>query len=152
MKPLAKQKAGWRLLSHDLFDLFLIQGALDSLGVALADHHHQWSEGEHEIYEQATKTITSWVADCKEIDSSASVISCSLLPLLELRLRDGPSSIQSLASGYSLWRVVSVALHLVMSTSYLRFRCFCSYVCCCVKNLLSNDKGLATQPAKMNPE
>lgn len=31
----------------------LIVGALDSLGVALAGHHHQWSAGERAIYEQA---------------------------------------------------------------------------------------------------
>lgn len=31
----------------------LIAGALDTLGVALTDHGHVWTEGERTIYEQA---------------------------------------------------------------------------------------------------
>lgn len=34
-------------------DQDLIGGALDSLGVALTDHHHQWTAGERAIYEEA---------------------------------------------------------------------------------------------------
>ena len=30
--------------------------ALDKLGVALADHNHQWTDEEHRIYEEACKT------------------------------------------------------------------------------------------------
>jgi len=123
---------------HDLFDLLLIQGALDSLGVALADHRHQWTNGEREIYEQATSKLTSWIDGCREIDSSASAKHCYLLPLLELHLRGDRASAQSLVSGHSLWRVVSVALLLVVSTSYLRFRCFCSWLRIGVCKFLSN--------------
>jgi hypothetical protein len=32
---------------------YLILGALDTLGTALADHSHVWTEGERTIYEQA---------------------------------------------------------------------------------------------------
>lgn len=35
----------------------LIIGALDSLGVALADHRHQWSDGERAIYEEAVALL-----------------------------------------------------------------------------------------------
>lgn len=34
-------------------DLDLIRGALDSLGVSLSAHNHEWTVGEREIYEQA---------------------------------------------------------------------------------------------------
>lgn len=34
-------------------DVALILGALDSLGAALSDHDHQWTDGERAIYEQA---------------------------------------------------------------------------------------------------
>lgn len=131
--------SGSGVVCADLFDFLLIQGALDSLGVALADHHHEWTDGEREIYDQATILISSWVGDCRAIDSSASVKPCSLLPSLELHLQGDRASVQSLLSEYSLWRVASVALLLVLSTSYLRFRCFCSYVYCWVGNFLSNN-------------
>jgi len=39
-------------------DLQLVLGALDSLGVALADHSHQWTEGERAIYEKAVEIVT----------------------------------------------------------------------------------------------
>ena len=35
----------------------LIVGALDSLGVALAEHGHEWTDGERAIYEEAVKTL-----------------------------------------------------------------------------------------------
>ena len=38
-------------------DKDLVMGALDSLGVALAEHEHEWTEGEKEIYEQAVKLV-----------------------------------------------------------------------------------------------
>jgi len=38
-------------------DANLIVGALDSLGVALADHGHEWTEGERCIYEAAVECV-----------------------------------------------------------------------------------------------
>lgn len=38
-------------------EMQLVLGALDSLGVALADHGHQWSDGERAIYEEAQKVL-----------------------------------------------------------------------------------------------
>lgn len=35
----------------------LIAGALDSLGVALTNHNHQWSDGERAIYEEARSLL-----------------------------------------------------------------------------------------------
>lgn len=38
-------------------DAQLIIGALDSLGVALTDHGHVWTEGEQAIYERAMELL-----------------------------------------------------------------------------------------------
>jgi hypothetical protein len=43
----------------DTDDANMVIGALDSLGVALADHDHQWTEGELAIYEKAVEIVTS---------------------------------------------------------------------------------------------
>ena len=43
-------------------DLQLVLGALDSLGVALADHGHEWTVGEREIYDQATATLNGAIS------------------------------------------------------------------------------------------
>jgi hypothetical protein len=40
------------------WDNLLILGALDSLGVALAEHDHQWTDGEKAIYEESVKLLT----------------------------------------------------------------------------------------------
>jgi hypothetical protein len=44
-------------------DAALVQGALESLGVALADHDHTWSDGERTIFEQAIAIVRNekWV-------------------------------------------------------------------------------------------
>lgn len=49
-------------------NLNLILGALDSLGVALAEHDHQWTEGERAIYEKAVEIVQSRAAQSSEID------------------------------------------------------------------------------------
>jgi len=36
----------------------LVLGALDTCAVALADHGHEWTEGERAIYEQAVEILT----------------------------------------------------------------------------------------------
>ena len=38
-------------------DCNMILGALDSLGVALANHNHEWTEGERAIYEAAVEFV-----------------------------------------------------------------------------------------------
>uniref|UniRef100_A0A6M3LM35 Uncharacterized protein n=1 Tax=viral metagenome TaxID=1070528 RepID=A0A6M3LM35_9ZZZZ len=40
-----------------LFGLKEIQEALDALGVALADHNHQWTDKERKLYEGAKDTL-----------------------------------------------------------------------------------------------
>ncbi len=35
----------------------MILGALDSLGVALADHNHHWTNGERTIYEMSIEAL-----------------------------------------------------------------------------------------------
>lgn len=39
-------------------DREVILGALNTLGTALADHGHQWTEGEREIYEHALRLLS----------------------------------------------------------------------------------------------
>lgn len=48
--------------SFSRHDLQLIQGALDSLGVALADCGHQWTDGERAIYEDATALLAGAIS------------------------------------------------------------------------------------------
>lgn len=48
----------------------LILGALDSLGVALSEHGHLWTEGERAIYEQAVTIL-------EERDSTQESLGCS---------------------------------------------------------------------------
>jgi len=133
-------EARYRVASHALFDFLLIQGALDSLGVALSDHYHRWSDGEREIYDRATSIISSWVADCRDSDSSASERYCSQQLLRERRPLGARASVQLLASECFLWRVASVALLLLASTACQRFCCFCSSCFRWVVNFRSNTK------------
>lgn len=51
-------------------DRQLVLGALDSLGLALTEHGHTWTEGEREIYEQAVAILGRPVADDDEDDDS----------------------------------------------------------------------------------
>lgn len=41
------------MITLDEYERDLVLGALDSLGVALAEHGHEWTDGERTIYEQA---------------------------------------------------------------------------------------------------
>lgn len=38
-------------------DRDIIVGALDTIGLALVDHDHTWTEGERTIYEQACRIL-----------------------------------------------------------------------------------------------
>jgi hypothetical protein len=55
-------------------DIDIVIGALDSLGVALADHDHQWSEGEKAIYEESItimkKLRKGGDAICKDVPTA----------------------------------------------------------------------------------
>jgi len=97
------QRVGIRSIA--LFDLYLVQGALDSLGVALADHNHEWSDGERTIYEQATSIIRTTSGDCMETDSEDSgKHSLEMLWTEPLRVSAKVSG-RLLSLGYSPWRV-----------------------------------------------
>ncbi|SRR6266404_4837466 len=52
-------------------DRQIIVGALDSLGVALADHDHEWTVGERTIYEEAVKLLTASSPSRMAVDLSA---------------------------------------------------------------------------------
>jgi hypothetical protein len=45
----------------------LVVGALDSLGVALADHDHQWTEGERAIYEESLQILWNTVEKYRQL-------------------------------------------------------------------------------------
>jgi hypothetical protein len=112
-----------RIGSGDLLgvaDLQLVLGALDSLGVALADHRHQWTVGERVIYEEAVSLLTLRVG-CMDSGLAGSKTRSSLMPCSELRRESCRASVRSLASEYSLWRVVLAAGHLAMTKL---FQCF----------------------------
>ena len=61
-------------------DRQIIVGALDSLGVALADHDHEWTVGERTIYEEAIKILTASSLCRMDSDSSVST-ACVASPL-----------------------------------------------------------------------
>jgi hypothetical protein len=44
----------------------LVVGALDTLGVALADHGHEWTDGERAIYEESVKILWNMANEWKE--------------------------------------------------------------------------------------
>lgn len=43
----------------------IIIGALDSLGTALSEHGHEWTDGERAIYEEAMRIVGVEAADDK---------------------------------------------------------------------------------------
>ena len=45
----------------------LVVGALDSLGVALADHGHEWTEGERAIYEESVQILWNMSNEWKQL-------------------------------------------------------------------------------------
>lgn len=45
----------------------MVIGALDSLGVALSEHEHQWTEGERTIYEQACAILGHPAINVEEV-------------------------------------------------------------------------------------
>lgn len=60
-------------------DRQIVIGALDSLGVALAEHGHEWSTGERTIYEEAIKLLTASSPSRMAADLSA-VRTCAASP------------------------------------------------------------------------
>ena len=123
------------LPASDLFvpllvdDVHLVIGALDSLGVALAEHHHQWSVGEREIYERAIAILSRATSSvgCMEPDLLASGICPVQKPCSEQRIHCVQSSSQSPVLGCSPWRVASLALLRLASMPYRCFVWICSW-------------------------
>lgn len=61
-------------------DRQIVVGALDSLGVALADHDHEWTVGERTIYEEAIKFLTA-SSPCRMAADSAAATTRAASPL-----------------------------------------------------------------------
>ena len=111
-------------------DLALIQGALDSMGCALADHGHEWSDGERAVYEEGTKLLSFLTSiGCMGSDSSETARCLSPRLSSKCRLRACRVSIRSLVSEYSLWRVALAAALLSWSSVCRRFVWICSWCC-----------------------
>ena len=111
-------------------DVRLVIGALDSLGSALADHHHQWSVGEREIYEQSVELLERAISSscgCMVPDSLASGIFPLPKPCSEQHFQCAQSSSRSLASECSPWRVASLALLRLVSMPCRCFVWICSW-------------------------
>jgi len=65
----------------------IVTEALDALGLALVEHDHIWTTRQRQLYERAIS-----VADCMEIDLSASAKRPSQMPSSRLHLRCAQSS------------------------------------------------------------
>ena len=109
----------------DVAGLQLVLGALDSLGVALADHHHTWTAGEREIYDQARAVLEGAISSggCMEIGLSVSGRCPAQKPCSEQRPECGQVSGRSQASACSPWRAASLAL---LRQASMPCRCFVS--------------------------
>lgn len=91
-------------------EVALIQGALDSMGCALADHGHEWSDGERAIYEEATGLLSSVTSGgCKDSDLSDAVKCSPPKPSYKWRLASCRASIRLLLSGCSARQAVKAA-------------------------------------------
>jgi hypothetical protein len=122
-------------------DLQLVLGALDSLGVALADHRHQWTVGEQAIYEEAVALLT-WRVGYMDSGSADSKTRPSLMPCSELRQESCRASVRSLASEYSLWRVVLADGHLAMTKLFQYFVWIYSYMKTLIKSKRSTTPNV----------
>jgi len=56
----------------------LIQGALDSLGAALTNYGHEWTDGERAIYEEATAILDNQATcqRCGKYIGGSDIICC----------------------------------------------------------------------------
>jgi hypothetical protein len=78
-------------------------GALDSLGVALAEHDHEWSVGERVIYEDAINLLTA--SSCrKAADYAAPTTYPASQPANKLTQVCDPTSTRSRGLEYSVRR------------------------------------------------
>ena len=104
-------------------DLQLVLGALDSLGVALADHGHEWTVGEREIYDQATATLNGAISfgGCMGLGLLVSGKCPPQMPCSEPRPPCDQVSGRLRGLVCSAWRVAGLALRRKASTAC---RCF----------------------------
>jgi hypothetical protein len=87
-------------------DRQLILGALDSLGVALADYDHEWTVGERTIYEEAINLLTA--SPCRRAaDLSASTTCAASTPAKKPLPASAPISTRSHGLVYFLRRVAA---------------------------------------------
>ena len=97
------------------FDRQTLLGALDSLGVALADHDYEWTVGERTIYEEAINVLTATSLCRKAADLSASTTCAASTPAKRLLPASAPISTRSHGLGYFLPRVAAVVAWIVKS-------------------------------------
>lgn len=101
----------------------LILGALNSLGVALADHDHKWTVGERAIHEEGVRVLTSCSATRRDFGSTVPAKCQAPRPSSEPHLRCDPALTQLPRLVYLLWQAFSAQLCRLASKVY---RCFSS--------------------------
>jgi len=103
-----------------------VLGALDSLGVALADHDHEWTVGERTIYEEAIKVVTASSPCRKAADSAAPMTRLALQPASRSRQACAPISTRSLGLVCFLRRVAAALAWIVKSKAFHCYEWICS--------------------------
>src|SRR5260370_12372530 len=107
----------------------MILGALDSLGVAFADHDHdhELTVGERTIYEEAINILTASSPSRKAADLSA-LRGCAASPLANRpHPACAPISTRSHGLGYFLRRVAATAAWLVKTKLFHCYEWICLF-------------------------
>jgi len=116
----------------------MVQGALQTLGNALTEHSHQWTEGERAVFEQADDILTSSFDGCMETDLLVLEKVLQQTPWHELPPQCVASSMQEFLSGYSPIIALRASVFVLGSTVCRCFLEFWAWLC------------LSKTPLKMN--
>lgn len=107
-------------------DRQIVIGALNSLGVALANHGHEWTVGERTIYEEAINVLTA-SSPCRKAADSSALTACAASPPANRSLPAcAPISTRSQGLGYFLRRVAATAACRWASKLSHCYECICS--------------------------
>src|SRR6266498_2048872 len=107
-------------------DRQIIVGALDSLGVSLADHDHEWTVGERTIYEEAINVLTASSPSRMAADLSAIGTCAASPPANRPTQACAPISTRSRGLVYFARRVAAVVAWIVKSKPFHCYAWICS--------------------------
>src|SRR2546428_14092398 len=105
----------------------IIVGALDSLGVALAEHRHEWSVGERTIYEEAINVLTASSPSRTAADSTGARTCAVSQPDCRSRPASSASLGQLVAREYCQPQDDAIVVYRLASKLCLNFLGFFSY-------------------------